>query len=138
MKKTILFFTATIISATFISCTTLKEIPEDKTPAQILQMGQDAYALGNYKNAEFCFNTTIERFGSNPATYAEARYELAHAYSKQKKYDKAYEIYTELIDLYDSNIGIFPPTYKKLCQIGINNIPEAKLNMLRASEESNN
>lgn len=134
MKKTILFLTAVLISLALTACATLKEIPEDKTPAQILQMGQNALSLGNYKDAEFCFNTTVERFGSDPSTYAEARYELAHAYSKQKKYDKAYAIYNELIDIYDSNIGIFPPTYKKLCQIGINNIPEAKLNELEGKE----
>jgi len=134
MKKAIFILTALFISSVMISCATIKEIPEDKTSAQILQMGQNSISLGNYEDAELCFNTVIERFGSNPAIYAEAKYELAHAYSKQKKYDKAYEIYTEVIDLYDSSYGTIPATYKKLCQIGIQKIPESKL----AEIEKNN
>lgn len=116
-----------------ISCATIKEIPEEKTPAQIIQMGQNAVSAGNYKDAEFCFNTAIERFNTDAKVYAEAKYELAHAYSKQKKYDKAYEIYTQLLEVYESNPGVFAPAYKKLCLIGIENIPESK----RAELEKN-
>lgn len=134
MKKALLILSIFLISTAIISCTTLSEIPEDKTSAQILQMGQNAVSAGRYKDAEFCYNTIINRYGTNIAVYAEAKYELAHAYSKQKKYDKAYAIYTELIDLYSYNMGSFPAAYNKLCQIGIQNIPEKKLKELQEAK----
>lgn len=135
MKKTIFILTALITSAFMISCTTIREIPEDKTPAQIIQMGQNAASLNDNKNAINCFSTAIDRFGSDPKIYVEAKYELAHTYSKQKNYDKAYPIYVELLDLYASNTAAFPPAYKKLCQIEINKIPEAKLKDLEAKNQ---
>lgn len=136
MKKTLLILSALIITTIFASCSTLKEIPEEKTQAQILQMGQDCVSYGNYRDAAFCFNTAIERFGANPASYAEAKYELAHVYSKQKKYEKAYAIYTELLDIYSATPGIFSPSYKKLCEIGISNIPENRLKEIQAAENA--
>lgn len=135
MKKAFLILSLSLISTLLISCATVSEIPDNKTSAQILQMGQNSVALGNYAEAEKCFNTVVERFGTDIAIYAEAKYELAHAYSKQKKYDKAYPIYVELLDLYSYNMGAFPPAYKKLCQLGIQNIPANKLKEL---EDSNN
>lgn len=125
MKKYFTLLTLTIVSFVLFSCTTIKEIPEDKTSAQIIQMGQNAVSSDNYKSAEFCYKTVIERFGTNPATYVEAKYELAHVYSKQKKYKEAYAIYTELLELYETNGMYLPGSYKKLCQIGISQIPDS-------------
>lgn len=131
MKKAIYILTTILISLTMFSCATVKEIPEDKTSAQIIQMGQNCVTAANYKDAEFYFTTAIKRYGSDSAVYAEASYELAHAYMKQKKYDKAYPIFTELLDMYSEDSSAFPPAYKKLCQIGIQSIPEAKLKLLQ-------
>ena len=127
MKKFITFAALLAVSALFISCRTLKEIPEDKTSAQIIQMGQNYVGNGNYKSAEFCYNTVIERYGSDPAVYVEGRYELGRIYLTQKKYDKAYDIFTELLALYDDYATMLPGSYKKLCNISISQIPEKKL-----------
>lgn len=131
MKKLIIC-TALLAAITLItSCNTLKEIPEDKTPAQIIQMGQNYAAANDYKSAELCYNTVIERYGNNAELFVEAKYELAHSYLKQRKYDKAYEIYSELLELYDAYGTALPGAYKKLCQIGISKIPEKKLAELK-------
>ena len=127
MKKFITFAALLAVSALFISCRTLKEIPEDKTSAQIIQMGQNYVGNGDYKSAEFCYNTVIERYGSDPAIYVEGRYELGRVYLTQKKYDKAYSIFTELLALYDDYAAMLPGSYKKLCNISISQIPEKKL-----------
>lgn len=131
MKKLLIILTTLITALTLFSCKTIKEIPEDKTSAQIIQMGQNSVSSGDYKSAELCYKTVIERFGSTPQIYVEAQYELGHLYIKQKKYDKAYEIFTEILDLYDQYGLALPGSYKKLCQIGLSNIPEEKLSELQ-------
>ena len=129
--KRIITFAAVVAAATlFISCRTIKEIPEEKTAAQIIQLGQNCIGVSDYKSAVFCYETAIERYGSNPAIYVEAKYELAHTYLRQKKYDKAYEIFNELLDLYDKYGTALPGAYKKLCNIGLSQIPEKKLKEL--------
>ena len=130
--KRIITFAAVVAAATlFISCRTIKEIPEDKTPAQIIQLGQNCIGVSDYKSAVFCYETVIERYGTDPSVYVEAKYELAHTYLRQKKYDKAYEIFNELLDLYDKYGTALPGAYKKLCNIGMSQIPEKKLKELQ-------
>ncbi len=126
MKKIILTL-ATIATFAFISCATVKEVPEDYSAAQIIQMGQNAYDDKNYKTAEMCYQTAIDRYGQSSEVLLEAKYELAHVYLIQHKYDKAYPIYIEILEMYDyAGYGDLPSAYKKLAQIGISKIPENK------------
>ncbi len=136
MKKIITLAALISIAFTFFSCRTLKEIPEDKTAAQIIQMGQNYGGVSDYKSAEFCYNTVVERYGSDPSIYVEAKYELGRVYLAQHKYEKAYNIFTELIDLYDSYGTMLPGSYKKLCNISINQIPELRLQEIQAKNGS--
>ena len=132
MKKLITLAAFLAAGALFISCRTLKEIPEDKTAAQIIQMGQNYVGNNDYKSAEFCYETVIDRFGTDPAVYVEARYELGRIYLTQKKYDKAYAIFNEILDIYDRYSAMLPGAYKKLCIISINQIPAIKLQELQS------
>lgn len=127
MKKIIVFAACLAALSLFVSCRTIKEIPEDKTSAQIIQMGQNYVGNAEYKSAEFCYNTVIERYGSDLSVYVEGKYELGRVYLAQKKYDKAYESFTEILALYDSYATMLPGSYKKLCNISISQIPEKKL-----------
>ena len=131
MKKSIILTALFVASMLFVSCKTLKEIPEDKTSAQIIQMGQNYVGNGDYKSAEFCYSTVIERYGTDPSIYVEARYELGRVYLAEKKYDKAYSTFTEVLDIYDRYGTMIPGAYKKLCNISINQIPAAKLTELK-------
>ncbi len=124
MKKIILTVLASIF---LISCATLKGVPEDLTAAQIIQMGQNYLVTGDYKSAELCYSTVLERYGTNAATYVEAKYELGNVYYKSHQYDKAYDTFTELLDIYGYSQGQLPGAYKKLAQIGLDKIPEKKL-----------
>ena len=134
MKKFILYTLTLITLSLFTSCTKLKDIPEDKTSAQIIQMGQNAVAESDYKAAKYCYQTAINRFGTDANVFAEAKYELGHVYLKQRKYDQAYETFNELLELYDYNAAILPPAYKKLSIIGINKIPARKLKELQKTQ----
>ena len=131
MKKSIILTALFAASMLFFSCKTLKEIPEDKTSAQIIQMGQNYVGNGDYKSAEFCYSTVIDRYGTDPAIYVEARYELGRAYLAQRKYDKAYSVFNEILEIYDKYGTMLPGAYKKLCNISINQIPANKLQELK-------
>lgn len=133
MKKSIVLAAVFAVSALFISCRTIKYIPEDKTANQIIQLGQNSSNNNDYKSAKFCYNTVIDRYGTNPTVYVEAKYELGHTYLKQKKYDKAYAAFTEVLALYDSFGSALPGAYKKLCNIGLSQIPEKKLAELKGA-----
>ena len=131
MKKLRLLIIAFMFAGLFISCMSIKEIPLEKTSAQIIQMGQDASTSGYYKSAIFCFNTAIDRYGTDPNVFAEAKYELAHIFIKQKKYEEAYDIIMELQNIYDYYPTVLPPAYKKLANIALSKIPDKKLSEIQ-------
>lgn len=127
MKKTLITIAAFLAVLSLNSCASVKPVPEDLSAAQIIQMGQNAYESGDYANAANCYETVLDRYGTAADVFVEAKYELAHVYLKQKKYDKAYDIYTEILDMYDeAYAGDLPPAYKKLAKIGLSQIPENK------------
>ena len=125
MKKTLFLIYLLIIS--LFSCKTIEQIPQDKTAAQIIQMGQNYLSSGNYTSAEYCYQTALERYSDNPNILVEVKYELGNVYLKQKKYSLAYAEFSQLITLYNENPNVFPPAYKKLAKIGISKIPHSKL-----------
>ena len=127
MKKLSILVPFFVISTIFISCKTITEIPMEKTSAQIIQMGQNAVTSADYKSAEFCYKTALERFPANPHVLVEAKYELGNVYLKQKKYALAYAEFSQLLELYDSAPTAYPSAYKKLAQIGISKIPNNKI-----------
>lgn len=127
MKKLSILVPLFVISTIFISCKTITEIPMEKTSAQIIQMGQNAVTSADFKSAEFCYKTALERFPANPQVLVEAKYELGNVYLKQKKYALAYAEFSQLLELYDSAPTAYPSAYKKLAQIGISKIPNNKI-----------
>ena len=103
-----------------------EEISNDMTATQIMQMGQEAYSNGNYKKAEYYYNTALTRFGMDTVVYVQVRYELGHIYVKTKEYEKAKLNFNEVLDVYASTpAGMLPPSYKTLAQKGLASIPES-------------
>lgn len=133
MKRTISILSAIFTLSIFTSCASVKDISPDLSAAQLIQFGQSAFDYAQYKNAEQYFLTAIERYGDNTYTYIEAKYELGHLYLKQKNYKKAYHAFKDILIIYDNSTGI-PGSYKKLCLIGMNEIPESKLKEFEKSE----
>lgn len=128
MKKTFILFTILTLCLTFFamsSCKSLPEIPNDMTQAQLIQKGQNAFSAGDYKVAEYYYQTSIQRYGNNTESYIESKYELGHLYLKTKDYDKAEEAFNEILELYDyAAAGDLPASYKKLANIGLGKIPK--------------
>lgn len=117
MKKMLIALFAALL---LVSCATVKDIPEDLTAAQLIQKGQDAQVNGQYSNAEEYFKAAIQRYGDDPATYVEVRYELANLYYKSHKKTEAAGMYKEIIDMYDAaEYGTLPTAYKRLAEIGL-------------------
>jgi len=126
MKRFLLILSALmLLGLTACKTTEVENIPADLTAAQLLQLGQDAESLSQYKAAEKYFVTTIQRYGLDNAIYVEARYELGNCYLKEKKYDMAKGCFTEILSIYEtSTVGELPPAFQKLATIGMGKIPE--------------
>ena len=125
MKKLFNILFILFISLCYFSCASNKEIPTDLTAAQYLQKGQAAYNNQNYSLAEKYYLQAIDQYGYNTEIYIESKYELGHLYIQTKQYDKAYEIFTEILEIYDyAAINDLPPAYKKLANIELNKIPK--------------
>ena len=133
MKKLALILSTFVVLLGISSCSSVKDIPTDLSAAQLIQLGQNAFDSKNYKASEKYFLTTIQRYGANTHTYIEAQYELGHLYLATKQYKKAYNIFNEILTMYDYSFDL-PGAYKKLAMIGIEKIPSDILNSLQKSE----
>ncbi|MBQ7159747.1 MAG: hypothetical protein IJS09_10075 [Treponema sp.] len=131
MKHVITFLASAIFALstfTFFSCNSNKPIPDDLTAKELIQRGQESFEKGWYKQSLNYFNAVVDRYGTDPALYAEARYEIGHLYMRKKDYENAVEVLEELTTLYASNpVGTFPPAYDKLAKLELAKIPEDKL-----------
>lgn len=126
MKKLTLILTLTFIFAPlFFSCKSTPTMPDNASATQLIQLGQDAAELGNYKAAEYYYLEAIRRYGVDTQIYIETRYELGHLYLISKKYDDAYTCFTEILDIYaNAEYGSVHGSFKKLAQIGLDRIPK--------------
>lgn len=134
----VLFFTFSAC-ATAVSCKTVpSEIPNDLTAAQLIQRGQDELANARYKSADAYYIAAIDRYGSDLKCYVEARYELAHSFYKQKRYEEAKIMFNEIISIFDSPDAAYrlQPKYKKLAQIQLEQIAEAEAKKAKKSKKA--
>lgn len=103
------------------------EISPNATNLEIVQQAQNAYDRGNREQAIKYYELLIQRFGMDTAIYIEGRYEIAHIYLKQKKYDKAKPIYQEIKEIYDSTApGMLPGAYRKMVLKDLEKIEDKK------------
>lgn len=140
MKKNIRLLTFSIIvtlAALLASCSSVPEsIPEDLDADQLIQLGQDNFDAHHYKAAELYFNAVLERFGDDAKHYVEAKYELGHLFLRQKKYQAAYNNFTDVLEIYENVPVGLPGAYKILCNIELEKIPENKLLLPGSESES--
>ena len=126
MKK--LRFAAVVLFAAlcFFACATGKlNIPEDLTPAELIQRAQEASDRNRYNHALQYYMALLERNSTNIDLVCTAEYEIAFIYYKQKKYSQAKEGLQLLLERYNSPEGdLFPPQFKRLAAIVIERINE--------------
>lgn len=119
------------------ACTTNTVISDDASAKELIQRGQEAYEKSRNKEALAYFTAVVDRYGSDPALYIEARYEIAHLYMKRKNYEAAAPVLQEIIKLYANYpIGTFPASYQKLAQLELAKIPEDKLAAINAKNRA--
>lgn len=127
MKK-ILSVSLSLLAACSIlnGCVSLsKEIAQDLTAEELKLKAYEYSANSNYKAAERYYQEALKRFGSNIEVSISCKYEMAHMYIKQKKYDKAEELLTEVLSYYSTN-PMLPAQYKKLSENDLKKIMDKK------------
>ncbi|MDR2314660.1 MAG: hypothetical protein LBE02_09030 [Spirochaetaceae bacterium] len=76
------------------------DIPEDMTPAKIIQNAQKATDVNNYKGALQYYQALLERYGNVGEHLCTGEYEIAFIKYKQKKYAEARQGFENLLALY--------------------------------------
>ena len=98
-------------------------IPEDLTPAELIQRAQEASDRNRYNLALQYYTALLERNRTNIDLVCTAEYEIAFIYYKQKKYGQAKEGFNTLLERYDAaNGNMLPPQFKRLAAIVLERI----------------
>ncbi|MCR5698063.1 MAG: hypothetical protein K6G52_00320 [Treponemataceae bacterium] len=127
MKK-ILTASLSILAACtiFTGCASLsKDINQDLTAEELKLKAYEYSSNGNYMAAERYYQEALKRFGTNIEVSISCKYEIAHMNIKQKKYDKAEALLTEVLAYYSAN-PMLPAQYKKLSENDLQKIMDKK------------
>jgi outer membrane protein assembly factor BamD (BamD/ComL family) len=123
-----LHFMALIFIAVFCfaACATGNmNIPEELTPAELIQRAQEASDKNRYNQALQYYTALLERNSFNIDLVCAAEYEIAFIHYKQKKYNQAKEGFNSLLERYDGPEGdLLPPQFKRLSTIVLERINE--------------
>ena len=100
-------------------------IPEELTPAELIQRAQEASDKNRYNQALQYYTALLERNRTNIDLVCTAEYEIAFIYYKQKKYGQAKEGFNLLLERYDApNGNMLPPQFKRLATIVLERISD--------------
>ena len=100
-------------------------IPEDATPMELIQRGQEASDRNKFATALEYYETLIYRFPHEIDFICAAEYEIAFIHYKQKKYDIAKIEFNNLLERYNTpDAELLPPQFKILSQIVLDRIEE--------------
>lgn len=99
----------------FSACATgLMVIPDDLSPAELIQRAQEASDRNRYNTALQYYEALLERNPLNVDLVCTAEYEIAFIHYKQKKYTQAKEEFNKLLGRYESPDGEYLPQQFKL------------------------
>jgi len=100
-------------------------IPEELTPAELIQRAQEASDRNRYNVALQYYTALLDRNSTNIDLVCTAEYEIAFIYYKQKKYSQAKEGFQSLLERYDDfDDDVLPPQFKRLANIVLERIIE--------------
>jgi len=110
----------------FAACATGNmNIPQELTPAELIQRAQEASDKNRYNQALQYYTALLERNRTNIDLVCTAEYEIAFIYYKQKKYGQAKEGFNTLLERYDApNGNMLPPQFKRLAVIVLERISD--------------
>ena len=108
-RFTILLFSLTAVLC-LVSCATgAVQIPEDLSPAVIIQRAQEAMDKNRYGIALQYYQALLERNSTNIDLVCEAEYEIAFIHYKEKKFIQAREEFNALLERYEAPGGEYLP-----------------------------
>jgi outer membrane protein assembly factor BamD (BamD/ComL family) len=125
LKRSAVFFA--LISALFVSAcaSTTAVIPDDISPAELIQRAQEASDKNRYTLAFQYYQAVLERNPANIDLVCTAEYEIAFIHYKQKKYTQATEEFQALLTRYDTpDEELLPQQFKRLSTIVLERIAE--------------
>ncbi|MDR0589457.1 MAG: hypothetical protein LBG25_02810 [Spirochaetaceae bacterium] len=109
----------------FVSCVSGPvDIPEDLSPAVLIQRGQEALDKNKYDHALQYYEVLLQRNPTNMELVCAAEYEIAFIHYKQKKYSQARSEFDRLLARYDTpDAELLPLQFKILSEIVLEKIP---------------
>ena len=101
-----------------VSCATRQVvIPENLSPAELIQRGQEASDRYRYAIALQHYETLIERFPFHTDFVIAAEYEIAFIHFKQRRYYMARIGFTNLLARYNApDAELLPPQFRVLSE----------------------
>jgi len=123
--KNMHFFALILVAVLCLgACATGKlNIPEDLTPAELIQRAQEASDRNRYSVAMQYYTALLERNSTNIDLVCTAEYEIAFIYYKQRKYSQAKEGFRLLLERYEAPDGdLLPPQFRRLANIVLERI----------------
>ena len=127
-------FFAALLAASCISKPVV--IPDDLTPAELIQRGQEAADRNKYAASLQYYATVIERFPQDIDNVCAAEYEIAFIHYKQKKYDIAKAEFNGLLERYNTpDEALLPPQFKVLSQKILSRINEIENRRKKIEEQ---
>jgi outer membrane protein assembly factor BamD (BamD/ComL family) len=118
---------ALLVSAVIIAaCATGPvNIPDDLSPAELIQRAQEATDRNRYGIALQYYEALLDRNRTNIDLVCTAEYEIAFVHYKQKKYEEARRELNSLLVRYESpDQELLPQQFKRLANIVLEQITE--------------
>ena len=90
-------------------------VPENLSPAELIQRAQEASDRNRYTVSLQYYETIIERFPFDIDNIIAAEYEIAFIHYKQKLYETAKAEFSDLLERYNTpDEALLPPSFKIL------------------------
>ncbi len=105
-----------VSAAAVLSCASLPvSVPEGASPAELVQMAQNAAERGKNEAAVQYYQAVLDRFPEDLPSVCAAEYEIAFIRYKEKDYGQAKPLFIRLLARYDSpDAALLPAQYKVL------------------------
>ena len=118
-------FLPLVILLLFSGCASNLNIREDLSPAELIQLGQEALDRNRYKAAIQYYQALHDRNRSSIDLIITAEYHIAFIHYKQKRYEQAREGFNAILEYYNTpDEELLPQHFKRLSQIVLQSIDE--------------
>ncbi|MDR2543264.1 MAG: hypothetical protein LBC80_07435 [Treponema sp.] len=116
---------ALVVVFLFSACASTVYIPDDLSPAEIIQRAQEALDRNRYHVATQYYEALLERYRHSIDLVITAEYHIAFIHYKQGRYDQARTEMNILLGYYNSpDAELLPQHFRRLAHIVLERIDE--------------